>query len=290
MASQVAGTLAAIENGPVLVTFGTTDLGFTREGVEATIEGEWNPVQVDEYGEGWIDAMRNVEGITVTMRLAEHDIDKLKLLIPGSTKSTSGADVKLAWGKSAGYRASDDALALRLHPIFFVTGASDKSRDLVLHKAIIDSPPTFTYETAEVRVYEVTFRGLIDPARVQGDQLFSIGVETVSLDVTPPTVSSFVPADAATGVAVGASIVVTFSEDMDATAVVDQGNVVLHDDTGATVAIGTPTYDSGTFKLTVTPTSSMAAATKHFFTVTQGHKDVAGNNLAADSTIDFTTA
>ncbi len=285
MGSKQAGNVAEIFNGPAKMTFGTFDLGYTRDGVEVEIEGgDWEAITVDEHGEGWIDAMRAAEGITLTTRLAQHSADLLKEIIDGSTKTVSG-DTKVSWGKAAGYRP--DAKQLRIHPIDI--DVADKSRDLVVHKAFPVDGPTFTYETAVAQQFEVTWRGLIDTTRTDGDMLFSIGTETVGIDVTPPTVSSTVPADGASGISTGASVVYTFDEDMDQASVTDQGNVVFHDDTGASVPF-TLSYNSGTFELTITPTGAMAGTTEHFVTVTQGVKDVAGNNLAADSTIDFTTA
>lgn len=288
MASLVGGVFASIENGPAKVTLGANVLGNTREGIEVEIEREWNPVQVDETGEGWQDAMMNSEGITVTLRFADHSIDLLNRIIDGSTKSTSGPDSKVSVGKSAGFRATTTASALRIHPIFFTTGDADKSRDLVIHKAFVESGPAYVYETAEVRVYEVTFRGLHDLSRTQGDTLFSIGTETVSLDVTPPTVSSTNPADAATGIAITASIIWTFDEALDVDTV-NLGNFLLNED-GVGGVGGAVSYDAGTFEVTFTPTVSMSAAAAHTATATVGVTDEAGNALAANSVVNFTTA
>ena len=167
MASQVGGALANIENGAVKVTLGANVLGFTSEGVDVDLGPEWNPVQVDEYGETWLDAMHNVSSVEVTMRLTEHSIDQLNRIMEGSLKSTSGPDSKVSVGKSEGFRASTTALQLRLHPIFFVTGDSDKSRDLVIHKAFVLSGPTYSYTAAETRIYEVVFKGLVDPTHFE---------------------------------------------------------------------------------------------------------------------------
>lgn len=288
MASQVGGTLANIENGPTKITLGATVLGFTREGVEVDLGPEWNPVTTDEYGEGWLDAMMASQQITVTMRLAETTIDLLKSLMEGSTKSTSGPDSKVSVGKSAGFRATDTATQLRVHPIIGTTDDADKSQDLVVHKAFVETGPEVAYETAEIRMYEVTFRGLIDPSRTQGDQLFSIGTETVGLDVTPPTVSSTNPTDGASGISITASIIWTFDEALDVNTVT-LANFILNEETVGSVG-GSVSYDSGTFEVTFTPTSSMSAAAAHAATATVGVTDEAGNALAANNVINFTTA
>lgn len=288
MASQVGGALANIENGAVKVTLGANVLGFTSEGVDVDLGPEWNPVQVDEYGETWLDAMHNVSSVEVTMRLSEHSIDQLNRIMEGSKKSIDGGDSKVSVGKSEGFRASTTALALRLHPIFFVTGDSDKSRDLVIHKAFVLSGPTYSYTAAETRIYEVTFKGLVDPTRAQGDQLFSIGTETVNLDTTAPTVSSTVPTDGASGVSITASIDWVFSEAIDTNTVI-LSNFALTED-GVGDVPGSVSYDSGTFTVTFTPTSSMNAAKAHTAIATVGVTDEAGNALAANSVVNFTTA
>ena len=127
------------------------------------------------------------------------------------------------------------------------------------------------------------------------DQLIDIMDENNSLlmtppDTTPPTVSSFSPADAATGVATGSNILVTFSE------VVQRGtgNIVLKSAVGATVA----TYDAATSAnlsifgdtLTINPISELEDGTHYMVEFAAGTiKDLAGNNYAGTISYEFTT-
>lgn len=223
--SKQGGSLSLIKNGPVKVTLGATVLGHTFEGVEVEIEGDWNPLQVDEWGEGWADAMKNADGILVTLRLPEFATDRLESLMPGSTEVIDGSKKKVTHGRSAGYRASDFALSLRIHPIALLD--SDKSRDLLLYKAFVVDGLSYEYQTAEITAYEVQFRGLIDSARDEGDQLFSLGDDTAALDITPPTITLTSPLNDASGVVVSANAEVTFSEAMDEASVLNEDNVVL---------------------------------------------------------------
>jgi len=108
-------------------------------------------------------------------------------------------------------------------------------------------------------------------------------------DTTPPTLSSHVPAAAATGVAVGASIAFTFSEALDPVHC-SADNFVLMTSAGVNVPINTPVLSVGNTVVTITPTSAMGASTAHRWTVTRGVRDVAGNRLAANQTNTFTTA
>ena len=112
-------------------------------------------------------------------------------------------------------------------------------------------------------------------------------------DTTAPTVSSFSPADAATGVAVSNNIVLTFSE----TVVKGIGNILIK----SVSATGTTfeTFDAATSSrltfsgntLTIDPTNNLVGTTKYFVTFAAGTvKDLAGNSYAGISTYDFITA
>jgi len=103
-------------------------------------------------------------------------------------------------------------------------------------------------------------------------------------DTTAPAVSSTVPLDAASGVAVNANITATFNEVMDpstitaSTFTLKQGTTVV---TGAVSYLGTTAVFN--------PNSDLAASTVYTATLTTGAKDLTGNALAADNTWSFTT-
>ena len=110
-------------------------------------------------------------------------------------------------------------------------------------------------------------------------------------DVSAPKVSSFGPADTATGVALSANVVLTFSEGIQR----GTGNILLKTAAGAVVA----TYDAATSAnlsisgstLTINPTADLLTGTQYFVELTAGSiKDLAGNNYAGTTTYDFTTA
>jgi phi13 family phage major tail protein len=108
-------------------------------------------------------------------------------------------------------------------------------------------------------------------------------------DTVAPTVTSVVPAAAATAVAVGANIVWTFSEAL-ALSTVHTGNfMLLNNVTGAGIP-GTLSINAARTQVTFDPTNNLAAATVHRAVVSDGVKDLAGNKLAAASSTTFTTA
>ena len=106
-------------------------------------------------------------------------------------------------------------------------------------------------------------------------------------DTTRPTVSSTVPGNAATGVAVNQSINATFSEAMNPLTISTANFTVAGP--GATPVTGTVAYDVNSKIATFTPASDLAANTTYTATITTGVKDLADNALAGNFAWSFTT-
>ena len=112
-------------------------------------------------------------------------------------------------------------------------------------------------------------------------------------DTTPPTVTSTMPANGATGVAMGATLNVTFSEALDPASVsTDTIGLV---GPGSVAVAGAVSYNAATHTATFTPNSPLAASTGYTATVKGGStdpriKDVAGNPLAASYSLSFTSS
>jgi Ca2+-binding RTX toxin-like protein len=130
------------------------------------------------------------------------------------------------------------------------------------------------------------------------DDLFSIeklqfGDQTISLaslDTVAPLLVTAVPADKATGIAIGANIVLTFSESVQR----GSGNIVLKTSSGVVVV----TYDAATStnlsisgsSLTLNPTADLGYSTGYKVEFALGTvKDLAGNNYIGVSDYNFTT-
>jgi hypothetical protein len=104
-------------------------------------------------------------------------------------------------------------------------------------------------------------------------------------DTTAPTVSSTVPADLATGVAVNSAFSVTFSEAMLPSSITSATFTAV----GALSAVvGVVTYSGET--ATFTPSANLANSTLYTATVTVGATDLAGNALAVNKVWTFTTS
>lgn len=104
-------------------------------------------------------------------------------------------------------------------------------------------------------------------------------------DVVAPTVAC-VPTDGASGVSADADVVLTFSEAMTASSLVDGESFVLQKNDGTQVA-GAGTWNTGHTVYTFNPTASLSAGTYNVI-VTKAVKDLAGNALAAVNEFTFT--
>lgn len=103
-------------------------------------------------------------------------------------------------------------------------------------------------------------------------------------DITKPTVSLTNPADNATGVTLNHAIVVTFSEEMDASTINSLTYTVKQN---ATTIAGVITSTATT--ATFTPSADLDANKIYTVTITTGAKDKAGNPLNSDHSLSFTT-
>ena len=106
-----------------------------------------------------------------------------------------------------------------------------------------------------------------------------------SADVTRPTVTLTVPADAAVAVATNTRITASFSEDMAPTSINAASFKVTNTTLGAVVT-GTVAYSVSARTATFTPTTlPLASASVFTATVTSAATDVAGNGLAGNAAL-----
>jgi len=118
----------------------------------------------------------------------------------------------------------------------------------------------------------------------EGTEEDGIAGNWVAPDTTAPTVTSTVPANAATGVAINTTITATFSEAMDPLTITTTTFTLNQ---GATAVSGTVTYSGVT--AVFTPSSNLAYNTAYTATITTGAEDLAGNALASNYVWSFTT-
>ena len=112
-----------------------------------------------------------------------------------------------------------------------------------------------------------TFTGSADELRLWSTELSSSEVQTLynTESNAPPTLSSSVPADNATGVAVNSTIVLNFSENVD----VESGNITIKktsdNSTVETIDVTSgQVTGSGTSQITITPSSDFDSGTEYY--------------------------
>jgi uncharacterized protein (TIGR03437 family) len=105
-----------------------------------------------------------------------------------------------------------------------------------------------------------------------------------SLDVTAPSVTSTVPSNGGTNVAVGSALAATFSEPMDPATI---STITFNLKQGVAPVAGTVLYAGLT--ATFQPLANLSPNTTYTATITTGAKDLAGNALAAAYTWSFTS-
>jgi hypothetical protein len=136
-------------------------------------------------------------------------------------------------------------------------------------------------------IYTATITtGARDPAgnALANDVVWSFTTGTAA-DAIAPTVSSTVPAAAATGVAISQNIQATFSEAMDPSTI-NTATMTLR--RGVTPIAGTVTYAGNTANFA--PASNLNPDTVYTARITTGARDLAGNAVANNVTWTFTTA
>jgi hypothetical protein len=133
-------------------------------------------------------------------------------------------------------------------------------------------------------VYTVHVIGIADPAgnAISGTTwTFTTGPTP---DTTPPTVTAISPTQAASGVTVATTVVLTFSEMIDQTTLAAGFSLAR---AAGTIA-GSMAYDAAAKRATFTPSTLLDGLTVYTVTV-KGVRDLAGNAMAAPFTSTFTT-
>jgi hypothetical protein len=161
MAGQ-GGTPTNIKLGIAKIIYGGTELGFTNGDTAVTITHQQADIMVDQYGETPLDVYDIGVQITVAVPLTELAIGNLGVAIPGS--STAAGKVKV--GRNAGTKLTAQQLVLDT--------LNSVDLNLIVYRAVVGEVDDYIYNN-EQRTWTVTFKGLIDNDRPDGDKLFRFG-------------------------------------------------------------------------------------------------------------------
>lgn len=166
-----------VQLGTCSVTFGATDLGLTKGGVEVQLQTETYKITVDQFGSTEVNEYITGRTAMVSVPMAETSVDLLATVIPNSTIVTDGVDAtkkKLTVGTSSGTSLRDFAQELVLHPIAQTTS---KNFDFSLPIACPKGDFSFAYKLDEERVYKVEFYAFPD---LSTGLLYVIGDKTAT--------------------------------------------------------------------------------------------------------------
>lgn len=157
-----------IKLGTCLITLDGADLGYTKGGVEVSVETSTHDTMIDQFGETPVKSFIQGRTCKVVMNLAETTLDNLVKIMPGATKlSTSGNRVDVTSG--VGEDLQKLAKPLILHPI--ALPINDKSEDFTLPAASTPGAINFAYKKDDERVFTAEFMAYPDANGI----LFSYG-------------------------------------------------------------------------------------------------------------------
>lgn len=162
-----------VKLGVCTVLFDNVDLGFTKGGVEVTVETSTHEVTVDQMGETPIGELITGRTVTVTVPLAETTLENLVKIMPGAELVTDSGDptakkVVVSTGVNTNLLAIAKELILR--PVG-TTGEDD----FVIPRSATPGGLQFAYQTDTERVFNATFKGYADENGV----LFEVGDSSV---------------------------------------------------------------------------------------------------------------
>jgi len=149
---------------------------------------------------------------------------------------------------------------------------------------------TYHYTKAATSIAAYT-EGVSIPSNQQASTaLLEIRGIVVATDNIPPTVSSVMPVNGASGVPASTTVSAIFNEAMDATTI-NSSTIELRNSSNVLITASV-VYNASTKTVTLTP--SVALSNSHVYTAkvksgTTGVKDLAGNALASDYNWSFTT-
>lgn len=222
--------------------------------------------------------------------------------ISASTPAVGATGVALSSTISVTFSESMYVTSVTTANLYLVQGTDCNATSITGTISTTNPNTTFTFPSGTLTAntqYSVCIKtGVEDVAlnNLAADAVRSF--TTIAPDVTPPTISSTTPANAATGIAVGSTIAVTFSEAMSTGTVTAQtaagacsGSVQVSTQANnfsscIAMTAAAPTFSGGNTIATFTPASALAASTVYLIRVTTAVQDASNNAL----TTQFTTA
>lgn len=177
MVTRAVTTVSVL--GPARIFTGAVasevELGHTTDdGFEFIYEPDWgDPIIVDQFGDTPTDFALIGQRARINAILAQFEDDVLGAITPAGTVNSAGSP-PFTVGGTVGLSAASVAARTVLRPEANVSGP-DRSQDLVLYKAFVMSGYTIPVQLKEQAMMSVTFEGILDTTRPDGNQLWGVG-------------------------------------------------------------------------------------------------------------------
>ena len=254
--------------GPAQVIFNGNNLGHTDEtGVKVTMKAKITQTKVAKYGDTPTGGFLNGQTVEIDCVIMQNDMTILAATFAGATIVTSGANLsKITFGVAAGTPIPSSTLQILPELIALDSQTPNMTFTCQAYPEGDFSP---VYEAGKWVGYKAKFIATINEANgASGSWLAQFGLTSITSGGSAPTVSGVVPANAATGVAVGATIVWTFTEALQS----GPQNINTENFSVVEDPLGTPVLVAGTVALvnggasttvTFTPTSNLASGKGH---------------------------
>lgn len=171
MSSSVGGDLSRIETGPCKVTYKGEACGHTIDGVKLSIKPMLRERKVDEYGDYVVEMIHTGDNVEIKTTFPEKSMQTIQTVYQWGYLADDNV-----WGigKRPGEKGSDKAGPLLIHPLDAGASTAD---DVQFWKCVVSDSGEVQYGmvTAD-RVFECTFKPMVDPTKDDGQILGIIGV------------------------------------------------------------------------------------------------------------------
>lgn len=237
--------------------------------------------------DAFIITIANTSGITKDVTVTVTGIDTEAATVTSTSPAKDAVDVAVNSAVSVTFSEAMDASTVTTG-----TGSLKDAGNNAVAGTVSVSGNTFTFTPSSNLAYSTVYSATLTTAMkdVSGNALasdYTWNFTTGSApDTTAPTFTSSIPINGATGVQVGSAITLAFSEAILASSATSS-TIALKDSNNQAVATSISFIDTQTIKLT--PSANLSTGTVYTLTITTGVADLAGNALASNQTISFTT-
>jgi len=241
-------------------------------------------------GDVTADKSVTIKSLTMTIRWARIKLSQLSDLL-GATFGTTGVTPNQVHRLRRYTSDTGGYFQLKARVAYVGSEFPDGDYTLLAYKGKIVGTPKISYATEEYATVEVVMEFIErDDLEFYEMLIAETGASlTAAAALSAPTLNTISPADNATGVATSANVVITFNAgimfnalDYALLKVVTPASSVIEEACAVT-------YDSGTFAVTMNPTSTLGATSTYNVRLGAGIRALDGTVIASAANYQFTT-